>query len=128
MWLFSKRPTKEGLQSYKDVSVLGMRFTIRRVSPLADLDPSALPAIFTDTTRRQAQDLSSVASQRRALDDMKMIVQAGVVDPPLSGPGKPGLSVDDVFRDMDLGTKLYWTILEHSLFKVSPWKVPFFFS
>ena len=58
---------------------------------------------------------------------MKSVVRAGVIDPPLSGPGKPGLSVDDIFRDMDIARRLYMLIIEHSLFRVKPWQIPFFF-
>lgn len=126
MWPFSRRPGKESLQSYKKVTILGMRFIIRRLSPLADFDMGRMPQIFSDTTRQKAPDTSDAAI-KRALDDMKSVVQAGVVDPPLAGSGKPGLNVDDVFRDIQLGKLLYFAILEHSLFKVKPWQAPFFF-
>jgi len=82
--------------------------------------------IFSETTRNQKLD-KTPALVNRILEDMKQVVQVGVVDPKLSGPGKPGLSVDDIFRDVDLGTALYYKILEHSLFKLKVWQIPFFF-
>lgn len=127
MWPFSRRPTKEWLQAHRRVVVCGQRFVIRRISPLSDFDGASMPQIFTDTTRGQKPDLSIPAVAKRVRQDMYAVVQAGVVDPPLAGPGKPGLNVEDVFRDEEVGTKLYLRILEHSLFRLRPWQIPFFF-
>lgn len=127
MGLFARTPTKEGLQAHRKVSVCGMRFVIRRLTPLADFDGDRMPQIFTETTRSKPQDLSVPAVAKRLREDMQAVIQAGVVDPPLAGPGKPGLNVDDMFRDPEVANKLYILILEHSLLRLKPWQIPFFF-
>lgn len=127
MWPFARRPTKEGLQAHRKVVICGQRFVIRRLSPLSDFDGANMPQIFTDTTRNAKLDLSIPGVAKRVRQDMYGVVQAGVVDPLLAGPGKPGLNVEDVFRDEEVGTKLYLKILEHSLLKLRPWQIPFFF-
>lgn len=127
MWPFSKEPTKERLQAYRKVVVQGMNFTIRRISPLTDFDGIRTPQIFTDTTRGKKPDLTNPSVVKRVREDMAAVIQAGVVTPKLAGPGKPGLNVDDMFRDPDLANQLYMLILEHSLLKLRAWQLPFFF-
>ena len=106
---------------------MGQRFTIRRLSPLVDFGVDRMPQVFTDTTRGQKLDLAIPAVQKRVREGMHEVLLAGVVDPPLKPNGaKDALTPEDVFRDVDVGTRLYMLILEHSLFKLRPYQVPFF--
>ncbi len=127
MGLFAKRPTKEGLQAHKPVTICGAKFVIRRLTPLADFDGDRMPQIFSETTRNKPQDASHPNVAKRLKEDMQSVIQAGVVDPPLAGPGKPGLNVDDIFRDPEMANKLYLSIMEHSLLRLKLWQIPFFF-
>lgn len=127
MFGFARKPTKADLQGHKTVIIGGMKFTIRRLSPLIDFATDRMPMVFSDTTRLPKQDLSNPAIAKRILDDMHAVVQAGVVDPPLATSGKPDLNVADIFRDPEIGNKLYIAIMEHSLIRLNGLRLPFFF-
>lgn len=132
MWPFTRRPTRESLQGYKEVTVNGQRFTIRRLSPLLDFPADSMPQLFTDTTRNRP-DPNNPATQKRLIQAMYDVLLAGVVEPKLCPVGvgdrrgkEPGLTPEDIFRDPETGNKLYFAIMEHSLFRLRMWQVPFF--
>jgi hypothetical protein len=127
MWPFKKSPVdlKRDLQGHKQVTVNGMRFTIRRINPLLDFTADKVPQIFTEYMSRRPVDLNRVPGVdeiRRIQNDMKSVIQAGVVEPSLVAIGdgekrgkEPGVTVEDVFRDPMMGHRLYLEILTHSL-------------
>lgn len=123
---FAKTPTKASLHGHKTVTVGGMRFVIRQLSAF-DFDPSRIPMVFSDTTRVQKPDVAQPGVAKRVREDMAAVIQAGVVDPPLAGPGKPELNVDDIFRDQEMALRLYIAIVEHSLLRFSGVRRPVFF-
>jgi hypothetical protein len=64
---------------------------------------------------------------------MKLVVNAGIIDPPLVPVGKGenyrkenGITVDDLFVDIELGTTLYLEIVAHALNKFSGLRGLFF--
>lgn len=125
-WLFGRKPTKESLHGHRRVAVCGMRFTIRKLNALADFDPQRVPMVFSDTTRHRL-DASNPAIAQRIREDMEAVIQAGVVDPPISPPGKPGINAADLFRDPEMGYGLYAAIIEHSLLRFTGVRRPVFF-
>ena len=124
-WLFGQKPTRESLHGHKRVKVGGMAFTIRRLAPLSDFPADRMPMVFSDTTRHEAVDMGNQSVIKRVQEDMRAVVQAGVVDPPLNQ--KDGISVADLFRDPDVGYNLYSVIMEHSLLHMAGKRIQFFF-
>lgn len=124
---FGRRPTKASLQEHKTVNVGGMSFVIRRINPLIDFQPGQIPMVFGDTTRAAKTDASSPSAHKKLLEDMYAVVQAGVVEPKLEQAGKPGINVEDVFRDPEVGARLYAAIIEHSLLRFQGVRRPLFF-
>lgn len=127
MFGFGSKATKAGLQEHKRVVAGGMHFTIKKLVPLVDFQPDRMPLIFSETTRLPKQDLSSPGVLKRLREDMMMVIQAGVVDPEIVPPGKPGITAEDIMRDTDVGIKIYAAIMEHSLIKTRGLRKPFFF-
>lgn len=128
MWPFARVPSKAILQDYKTVSISGSKFVIRKINPLADFTVNNMPQIFSSFNSRRRPEDQSISKQQRALADMKVVVEAGLVDPELVpvSKSKEGITVDDIFRDMDTGISLYWEIIIHALNKFKGLKGIFF--
>ena len=117
MWLFNHKPTKASLQEHKKISVGGSKFIIRKINPLADFNVNHMPQIFSSFQSRRRPEDPSISQQQRALIDMKAVVEAGLVSPELVpvSKSKEGITVDDIFRDSEIGMALYWEIIIHAL-------------
>lgn len=132
----NKVELKNKLQDLKKVKVSGMRFTIRKISPLLDFPLDKMPQIFTDFMSRRKVDKNAVLSPAELLksqQDIYSIIQAGVVDPKLEPIGigekrgkENGITVEDLFRDPDIGYGLYNEIMTHSLLRFRGLKSVFF--
>ena len=124
--------TKEQLQGYKKITVCGSKFVIRKINPILDFDLSHIPQIFSSfqsarNTEKTAYSESSIIAQ------MHKVVEAGLVEPSLVAVGKgekkgkeAGITVEDIFRDEELGSKLFSEIMIHSLNRFSGMKKVFF--
>lgn len=123
MW-FSRTPTKESLQGYKCVKVNRSKFTIRRINPLLDFASDKIPQIFTSYYNRRGTP--EVTEAKKIREFVMSVVEVGLVEPPLSPRGKEGITVDDIFRDEELGNKLYFEIMFHSLLRFRGIKKLFF--
>lgn len=109
------KPNKDKLLNYKSVRINGSWFKIRPVIPLQDFTPDKMPQIFTDFTRNNyVPDFSNPAALKKLNEDMMAVVKAGLVSP---NEKEDGITVHDLFRDQELGYKLYLSVLEHSLLK-----------
>jgi hypothetical protein len=124
MWPFRTEPTKAELEGHQRVSVLGSAFVIRKVNPLLDFSPDKMPQIFAAnmSRRKPVEEGPSLAASQRALREMQQVVEVGLVEPSLIPVGKGelrgkegGITVEDVFRDLQVGVALYWAIIAHSL-------------
>jgi len=132
----SSRALKENFQGLKKIKVCGMRFTIKRLNPLIDFPVDKIPQIFTDYVSRRKVDPNHVQTPAELLQmqkDIYSIIEAAVVEPPLVPIGsgekrgkEDGITVEDLFRDAELGYKLYSEILNHSLFRFRGIKGLFF--
>lgn len=112
--LFSQKPTKARLRQYKHINACGMRFVIQKINPLADFPVDKIPQIFTSfVTKRKAESevVLNEATIRRGFEDMKNIINAGLIKPEL---GKD-IFIDDIMSDSVLAMKLYVEIVAHSL-------------
>lgn len=116
--------TKDKLLGLKTVKISGWKFKIKRLNPLIDFEPDKVPQIFSSFQSQRKVDESKwpAERQRKIESDIKEIVKAGVVDPELvmvaNGDKKgkeDGITVNDLFRDPDLGYRLYVEIMAHSL-------------
>ena len=114
MGLFSKKTTVEELRGYKKITINGMRFVIKRINPLLDFHSDQMPQIFTDFVSARPSALPSITPEsiKKYQEDMYAVIRAGVIEPVLS---KEGITPEDLFRDMEVGVKLYQSILEHSM-------------
>lgn len=124
-------PTKEKLQGHKAVKIDGQKFIIRKINPILDFTPEQMPQIFTAMTSRR--DISQTVSPKVVLDQMMRIVEAAVVCPELVPVGKgeskgreAGLTVEDIFRDEETGSRLFAEIMIHSLNRFKGLKSLFF--
>lgn len=124
MWPFAKEPDKASLLGLKKISVNGSSFVIKKLNPLIDFQPEKMPQIFaTFISRRQKKDQQNdEIAAKKYIEDMYAIVEAGLVSPVLTKVGKgelrgkeEGITVEDLFHSADLGQKLYFEILAHSL-------------
>ena len=115
---------KEKLQRHKTVKVFGDRYVIRKINPLLDFSYDTMPQIFSSfISKRPVTETVPHPSQiQKAMKEMKLIVQVGLVNPKLVPVGKgekyrqeDGITIDDLFVDTELGTRLYLEILAHSL-------------
>lgn len=118
MWALT-RPLNErrrdDLQGIATVKVNGHKFKIKKLNPLLDFAAEDIPQIFTHFSKRKdSLDPSRMTQDmiKKAITDMKRVVSAGVVDPKLC---PEVLTIDDIFRWGDTGSKLYMEILAHSL-------------
>ena len=124
--IFSKNPTKETLQGRKAVTVCGSKFVIRRINPLLDFPMERMPQVFTSFVSKRKQAETLPQDQKKILEEMRLVVEAGLVDPELVPRGKEGITVEDIFRDTDCGVRLYWEILWHSMYRLKGLKGVFF--
>ena len=127
MWPFKPKENDlvSRLRGYKKITIEGMRFTIKKINPFLDFQSDRIPTIFTDfiSARKVEPAPLDSAALKKHQEDMYAIIKAGVVEPDL---GSNGITVEDLFRDMDLGVKLYLTILDHSLNRFRGLKKLFF--
>lgn len=125
MWPFRTQTIEEKLKKIKIIRVNGMRFKIRAINPFFDFPSDKIPTIFTDFVSARKLDPTQLDSStlKKYQEDMYSVIKAGVVEPDLSGSG---ITVDDLFRDPDIGINLYRIILDHSLNKFKGLKKLFF--
>jgi hypothetical protein len=133
-WLERRRKRK--LLGHKRIEIKGMHFVIRKVNPLMDFPADKVPQLFTDfqTVRKPDPTKPPTIEQIKAMrEQMLAFIQAGVVEPRLVPVGigdkngnEDGLTVDDICRDQDMGMRLYWEIMSHSLNTFSGVKSLFF--
>jgi hypothetical protein len=122
-WLERRRKAK--LLGLKRINIKGMCFMIRRVNPLMDFPVEKVPQLFTEFQSARKPDptkpptIEQIKSMR---EQMMAYIEAGVVEPRLVSIGigekngkEDGLTAEDLCRDQDMGTRLYWAILSHSL-------------
>ena len=121
MWPFARRPDKNRLLGRRRLNICGMRFVIRKINPLLDFPADKLPSIFTVNRATPAHN-NNPNILKKWQEDMAAVVQAVVVEPELVPVGKgeqrgkeSGITVDDLFRDPEIGATLYREIIEHSL-------------
>jgi hypothetical protein len=120
-----ERRRKQKLLGLKRIVINGMRFTIRRVNPMMDFPLDKVPQLFTEfqTSRKPDPTKPPTVEQVQAMRDMMFAyIEAGVVEPRLSPVGvgdkngqEDGITAEDLCRDQDMGIRLYWEILSHSL-------------
>jgi len=123
--------TKAKLHGHKVVKILGQKFTIRKINPVLDFPPENMPQIFTSQSSKR--DIGATYSPKSLMEQMYRIVEAGVVYPELVPIGKgdkkgkeDGLTVEDLFRDQEAGSKLFAEIMLHTLNKHKGLKSLFF--
>lgn len=134
--IFSKLPKKYAFHNLKRIRIGTWKFVIRKINPLLDFTADNIPQIFSAFFSKrptQSETVINLAMLQRAQEDMKLIVQAGLVKPELVAVGKGdqrgkenGITVDDIFRDEETAVKLYIEILSHSLNKFKGLKGLFF--
>lgn len=113
MWPFGMA-TKNRLREHRTVWISGVKFVIRKINPLLDFAPDKMPQIFTDIySQRQANRTAplTIPEIRKYHDDMMNVVKAGLINPVLGEK----LSVEDIFSNPDVGSRLFQEILIHSL-------------
>lgn len=125
MWFFGKKPGKKDLQSLKKVKISGFKFTIKKLNPFLDFNRDEMPQIFTTFISKRKVDVPvqpNEAQIRKYQEDMRMIIEAGVVYPKLVPVGKDedkgkekGITINDIFASIEFASKLYLEIIIHSL-------------
>ena len=120
-----ERRRKRRLLGYKNLKINGMRFTIRRVNPFMDFPGEKIPQLFTEIVSSRKTDPTKPPTTEQinsVRDVMLSFIKAGVVEPRLVPIGigdkngkEDGLTAEDLCRDHDMGLRLYWAILTHSL-------------
>lgn len=109
----SKEAVKSDLLGLKKVRINGVTFTIKKLNPLLDFPPDRMPQFFSYYLKRKPvkePEALSVEQLRKGLDEMKLVVETGIV------AMKPeGFAINDLFRWGDTGSRLYLEILAHSL-------------
>lgn len=130
--MFSKRDMKQDLQGHKTVKIHGHRFVIRKLNPLIDFNFQNMPQIFSSFVSRRKTE-PEPADPSRMLEQMMAVVNAGIVEPELVPVGKgdkkgkeAGITVEDLFRDAEIGSKLYTEIMLHSMNRFRGLKGVFF--
>lgn len=133
--IFRKDPQKlkARLQDLKKVKVHGMRFLIKKINPFLDFAPEDMPQIFTDYLSLRKPSDPNTVDLIKAQKDIYKIIEASVVQPSLVPIGagdkkgkEDGITVEDLFRDPEMGYKLYNEILIHSLNRFKGLKSLFF--
>jgi len=108
------------LKHQKKIKICGIKFVIQKINPIDLLDKDQnlkIPDIFKYSDRVSlAEHMQKFGSPefKRATQEMKPIIQAGLYSPKLDG--QP-YEYDDLFRDIEIGVKLYEKIIIHSLAK-----------
>lgn len=112
--MFAKNPNRERLRQYKRIKISGMRFTIRKLNPIIDFPFGKMPQIFTTFISKRKVDPEQQVGEavlRKSQEDMKLVIQAGLVKPEI--PEK--VAIEDILADSVLALKLYTEIIIHSL-------------
>jgi len=124
--------TKAQLQGHKTVYISGQKFIIRKINPVMDFLPDNMPQIFSAMNGRR--DMSKVTDPKIMLDQMMRITEVAVVYPELVPIGKSdkrgkedGLTIEDLFRDQEVGSKLFKEVMLHSLNRFKGIKSLFFY-
>ncbi len=133
-FLFSRKPAKAELQALKRLRLGGGVYMIRRLNPMLDFPGDRMPTVFSSyQSIRKTAPGASTMSPAKVLEEMMMVVAAGVVEPVLIPAGKgeakgreDGITVEDLFRDPAHGAALYYEIMAHTLNKFSGLKKIFF--
>lgn len=118
MWPFKRIPTKAALECHKKLRINGWDFVIKKINPLIDFKDGNMPQIFTSfvSKRNAEKPVLHQATITKLEDQMKSVIEAGLVSPKLSPRGtKNEITVDDLFRDQTTMGKLYLEIFMHSL-------------
>lgn len=129
MWPATK-PTPEKIRGHKRVAVCGSKFVIRKINPLIDFEPDRMPQIFTSFVSQRPSEASSKFNEgayRKMQKDVMEIVAVGVVEPKLSKNPDDGITAEDLFRNPDMGYKLFMEIMSHSMNYFSGLKGVFFY-
>lgn len=104
-----------------------MLFVIKKVNPFLDFPADKVPQIFTDYISRRKVDPLAQPTQaeiQKIQEQMYAYVKAGVAHIVAGKEKLPlverekkeeGVTVEDLFRDQQMGYKLYWEIMNHSL-------------
>lgn len=123
--------TKAELQGHKAVKIDGQKFVIRKINPIMDFQPDNMPQIFTALNSRR--DISKATDPKVMLDQMMRIVEAALISPDLVPIGKgdkrgkeDGLTIEDIFRDQEVGAKLFTEVMIHALDRFKGIKSLFF--
>lgn len=125
---------KRRLLDCKRLKICGMRFTIKRINPLIDFPVDRIPQIFTDYMSRRKGEVPPTASDLAKMQqETYAVIEAAVIEPILVpiGQGEAhgrenGITVEDLFRDPEIGFKLYSEIINHSLLRFRGLKGLFF--
>lgn len=130
MWPFKKRNITDEVRGLKRIKVRGMRFVIKKLNPFLDFKDDRMPQIFTDHKPMRPADPNQPPDKNqmdRMYRDMMSVVDAGVVEIVGYGPmEKGGITVEDLFRDSEMGFQLYMQIIDHSLNRFKGLKGVFF--
>lgn len=134
--LLGAPPQKAALQQHVKVKVGSAVYTIRRINPVLDFPVERMPTIFSAyASARKVDPVKAAAAMdpRKSLEEMMMVVRAGVVEPALVEAGKgdakgreEGITVEDLFRDPSHGANLYLAIMGHTLDRFRGLKKVFF--
>jgi len=123
--------TKQELQGHKKIKICGMKFIIKRINPLLDFESANIPQIFTTFISRRKTE--ALPDERKLLNQMIPIIEAGVVSPELIEIGigekagkEDGITAKDLFSNPEMGSKLFQEIMFHSLNRFSGIKGVFF--
>ena len=136
MWLLTRSSNKQDFQGHKSLTINGHCFKIKRINPLTDFTADRMPQIFASSYYQKPKlegEKPHAEYVKRVMRDMMAVVEAGLVEPDLVPIGQgekkgkePGITVEDIARDEDTFTKLYWEIWLHSLNKFRGFKNFFF--
>lgn len=135
-FLFGRKPAKAQLQDLKTLRLGGGRYVIRRINPILDFPGDRMPTVFSSYSSGRKVDPAKASAQMspaRQLEEMMMVVSAGLVEPALVPAGKgeakgreDGITIEDLFRDPSHGAELYVEIMAHSLNRFSGLRKIFF--
>jgi len=118
---------KEKILDLKKIKFHGINFVIKKINPLLDFPSDMVPSIFTDiqSARKESekQQTFNLKEFEWSQKLMTVVIKAGVYKPILIPPDKEnpyhekGLTIKDIFLDMELASKLYEEIMLHSLYR-----------
>ena len=114
MWPFSKS-IEDVLYKTKDVRILGVKFTIKRIDPTAYLDGSKVMLQTFDTYKIEKTPEAANKNIEKVKEHYRDVFMASVISPVLTRkPGEPGIPVDHLFTEWELANELYTNIIEHT--------------